>query len=654
VAAAYRELSNAFVGFKPRKQQQEMMQRGLRLMTKRRVGVIEAPTGTGKSLGYLIPGIIAAALQDRVLIVSTATASLQDQLSSKDIAAAMDVIRKVKIDDVFISDAKVVVVKGRERYVCPSELMRHEDSVDLFREEVDPEIEPYLTILKAFRTGDWDGTRDTLPIEMPLQQWDSVANKTKKCTGRQCSNFGSCPFYVAQENMKTARVIVTNHDYLLTNLANNPNSPLSNHNAIYVFDEAHHLSDKMIAAFARGLQFSVFWQSNMEALIPSLGEFGPLIDVKQERINGLWRACERSVDAMLGDARQHRFELGEPPVQFLGLIGELTKSIRDLRDEMVNLRDKFKKTEAMAHVGAGQSETVVMFNGVMMDIEVALECLEDFESGREMARWLTRSAIGVELRCSPFDASSLARTKLWPIVKTAVLTSATFASLGDFGPGLRALGLAPDTPTLSLTSPFDYSRATLRVPLSALDGNNPAHPRRVRAFLADAVSSKEHVGILVYFTSRLMMNDCYDALDPELRKEVLLQGDLPPASIVQEHRARIDAGRRSIIFGLDSFGEGIDLPGNYCTRVVVTKLPFPSIDDPITATHAEHLKRKDLNAFHLLTLPAAGLKFAQVCGRLMRREADHGEVMVLDRRLISKTYGSKMVAGTPFRKVSHH
>jgi ATP-dependent DNA helicase DinG len=239
-------------------------------------------------------------------------------------------------------------------------------------------------------------------------------------------------------------------------------------------------------------------------------------------------------------------------------------------------------------------------------------------------------------------------------VQTGVLTSATFASLGDFGPGLRALGLAPETPTLSLTTPFDYSRATLRVPVSALDGNDPGHPRRVRAYLTDAVSSKEHVGILVYFTSKQMMNDCFAALDIELRKDVLLQGDLPPASIVQEHRARIDAGRRSIIFGLDSFGEGIDLPGDYCTRVVVTKLPFPSIDDPITATHAEHLKRKDLSAFHLLTLPAAGLKFAQVCGRLMRRESDHGEVMVLDKRLISKSYGAKMVAGTPFNGVSRH
>jgi ATP-dependent DNA helicase DinG len=178
VAAAYRELSSAFEGFKPRKQQKEMMQRGLRLMTQRHVGVIEAPTGTGKSLGYLIPGIIAAALQDRVLIVSTATASLQDQLSSRDIAAAMEVIRKVKIDDVFISDAKVVVAKGRERYVCPSALMKFESSVDLFRKENSPEVEPYLNILKAFRKGEWDGTRDTLPVEMPFLKWDAVANKS--------------------------------------------------------------------------------------------------------------------------------------------------------------------------------------------------------------------------------------------------------------------------------------------------------------------------------------------------------------------------------------------------------------------------------------------------------------------------------------------
>lgn len=187
-----------------------------------------------------------------------------------------------------------------------------------------------------------------------------------------------------------------------------------------------------------------------------------------------------------------------------------------------------------------------------------------------------------------------------------------------------------------------------------VDGNDPAHTRRVKAYLGELINDKEHMGVLVYFTSRIMMTECYEALALPIRKTVLLQGALQTSAIISTHRKRIDMGQRSVIFGLDNFGEGIDLPGQYCTRVVITRLPFPHQDDPVTATHGEYLKEKGLDAFHLLTLPKAGLKFAQVCGRLMRRESDFGDVLVLDKRLVSKRYGKQLVSGTPFREIVHN
>jgi ATP-dependent DNA helicase DinG len=150
-----------------------------------------------------------------------------------------------------------------------------------------------------------------------------------------------------------------------------------------------------------------------------------------------------------------------------------------------------------------------------------------------------------------------------------------------------------------------------------------------------------------------MMQDCYAALEPQVRKNVLLQGDLQTSAIIAEHCSRIDAGDRSVIFGLDSFGEGIDLPGKYLTRVVITRLPFAHMDDPITATHGEHLKEKGLNAFTMILLPKAGQKLAQICGRLMRREDDHGDVLVLDKRLITKRYGQQLVNGTSFSEIQY-
>lgn len=145
------------------------------------------------------------------------------------------------------------------------------------------------------------------------------------------------------------------------------------------------------------------------------------------------------------------------------------------------------------------------------------------------------------------------------------------------------------------------------------------------------------------------MNECYEALTPVQKSQILLQGHLQPSALLDEHRKRIDRGMRSVIFGLDSIGEGVDLPGNYCTLVVITKLPFPTPDDPVMATHSEVLEEKGLNPFVILTLPKAGLKLAQLCGRLVRREGDHGEIAVLDRRLISKRYGQQLLNGTAYK-----
>lgn len=201
-------------------------------------------------------------------------------------------------------------------------------------------------------------------------------------------------------------------------------------------------------------------------------------------------------------------------------------------------------------------------------------------------------------------------------------------------------------------SPFDYTKARIVVPRLVPDGTDRTHGRLVRAFVAEkGVRAREHAGVLVYFTSKRLMQDCYDYLTPEERELVLLQGEWQPSALIAEHRRRVDEGRRSVVFGMDSIGEGVDLPGRYCTLVLISRLPFPSPDDPVVATHAEHLAAKGLDSFQLLTLPKAGLKFAQVCGRLMRREGDSGDVVVLDRRIVSKRYGSRMLKGTEFKSI---
>ena len=174
----------------------------------------------------------------------------------------------------------------------------------------------------------------------------------------------------------------------------------------------------------------------------------------------------------------------------------------------------------------------------------------------------------------------------------------------------------------------------------------------VCAFVRQAAFGKtDRLGVLMYFTSKSSMNRVYEYLTLEEKSAVLLQGEMHPTAMVAIHRERIAAGKKSVLFGLDSLAEGLDLPGENCTRVIIDKLPFPSMDDPIMATHAEHLKKKGLEPFNMLTLPKTGLKFAQVVGRLIRSEGDYGDIIVLDRRLVSKRYGAKLLASTPFRQI---
>lgn len=654
IAKAYKQLPEVMPGFKPRPQQQQMIKRACALFTREAVGMVEATTGTGKSMGYLLPGIVVAGLQDRRLIISTATASLQDQLATKDLPAVINAVKGIEHEGVHIAGIDVAVAKGRERYVCPVRL--HEqvaNGENLFADENErKESEQVIRLYKRHESGEWDGVRDSMTEPVSQKTWRSIANTAVSCTGRQCPEYEVCPYYGVQEKLKTARVIVTNHDYLLTCLSRVPNSPLSDPKAIYIFDEGHHLGDKLIGAFARRLDFGRTFKEDVTAALAFAGADFDSLDLSFERIQGGWNACTHSIATMLGDGTLHRFSLGQAPTQFLELLTTLSGDIRQFQDRLTNTRDRIKQREAGKNLPGVMSLAEIRFNKLLADLDEAQVSIEDFTNDDNLARWLERGRNTLEICCSPFDPAEKARKHLWPVVKSGLITSATLASLGSFAPTLFGLGLDGNTPTLKLTSPLDYSKARIYVPAQALDGNDSGHGRRVAAYLK--ALRREDLGVLVYFTSRKLMQECYEAMPEHERELVLLQGQWQPSMMIAEHKRRIDAGQRSVIFGLDSVAEGIDLPGNYCTLVVVTKLPFPLINDPILNTHGEFLKEEGKDPFNLLTLPLAGRKFAQVCGRLMRREGDHGDVMVLDRRLISKRYGKRLMAGMPFEGLSSH
>ena len=648
IGKAYAALPTVIPGFSPRAQQHQMIQRAYKHFTRDTIGIVEAPTGTGKSMSYLIPAIICATLQNRTLVVSTATAGLQDQLASKDLPGAIAAIESVSHEGVRIKGVKVAIAKGRERHVCPVKLDDVSANQDMFVDE-EHDTARVAELREMFDRREWDGVRDSLAEAVPVKLWRKISNTADSCSGKQCPQFDVCPHYINQERIREATVIITNHDFLLTCVSNVPNSPLVSDRAIYVFDEAHHLGEKIISAFAHKLDFSKYWNDEVHSILPMVGPEREQLDFANESIKGIWSACDLAMKRLIGQGYLFRYPKGEVDEQFRSLLGDLNREIKGMRGILATAREGLRKREASSRNMAVAAIGDMRLGKLLTEADSANACLDAFCSDQMLARWVQNHSTGVELCCSPFDAAQMARQSLWPVIKTALLTSATISSLGGFDPTLRALGLPMDTATLKLSSPFDYSRAKMTVPKMAVDGNDPNHSKRVKAYLrGNVLSSPAHRGVLVYFTSRKLMTACYEALEPDERAFVLMQGQTQTTKLLDQHKARIDAGQRSIIFGMDTMGEGIDLPGEYCTRVVITKLPFPSMDDPVTATHGELLKDKGLDPFHLLVLPKAGLKLAQICGRLMRRADDRGDVMVLDKRMSTKRYGLQMLRSTCF------
>lgn len=647
IASSYRSLNDVFPGFVTREEQKMMVQRVASLVTKDTIGLVDAPTGTGKSLAYLIPAIVAAVTEDKVAVISTATASLQDQLALKDVPQAIAALGFAGITGI-----KFAVAKGRERHLCPLKLDNLSQAPDLFQS--DETTKAFSGIADVWEAGKWNGLRDTLPIKVQSQVWSKINNTSSSCMGEACPSYEGCPYYASVNAAKEARVVIVNHDYLLATMANVPNSFLSDgERNIYIFDEAHHLGDKILSAFAHSLNLNHSWTEDLKRVETLIGSNTTApIGIATARLQGMWNAVADATDTILGDSTQHRFTLGEAPVSYLRLL-------LDLQGSFVNLRDVLDDAVKAITSKKGQRKASLVFliqsrvGQLKGEIQKAVDCIEEFTmDDQTRARWLAKSRTTLEIKCSPFDSAEKARKHVWPNIKRAVLTSATLTSLGSFTSVLAGLGLPSDTSTLKLDSPLDYSNARLIVPNLAVDGTDAAHSTMVRAFLMDYAIRCEKLGILVYFTNRKLMTEVYTSLTEQEQSLVILQGNLQPSAMVEEHKRRIDLGQRSILFGLDSLSEGVDLPGNYCTRVLVTRLPFPSPNDPVLATHAEFLVSKGLEPFHLITLPKAGLKLAQVAGRLIRREGDHGDVVVLDRRLCSKSYGKKMVKGTPFKTVT--
>ncbi len=692
IRAAYARLKDGLPGFRARASQGRMIAEVAKAFGRQGgVAVIEAPTGTGKSMAYLIAGVAVARFQQKKLLIATATVALQEQLMQRDIPLYL------QLNGI---EAKVALAKGRGRYLCPRNLRMATSSLNdsgqmglagfdadlaLWAKPPQPrDKQALLRLDRAFDHGEWNGDMDSAPEPVSDLLRPMLTTSAGGCTNRKCGQFMICPFFIARRAVDDAEIIVANQDLVLADLTMPGEEDGGGIQAwggvilprpdetLYIFDEGHHVPAK---AIDRGtaevyMNLSARQLSRLGRQVhaaysltdkESLGKLSlDRGDQKLQQLSAALEELEREIRlAWLPDANEaepmYRGSLGQLPPAWVAharllsaTTGEVQRWLQAVRRAVVEMTDGGPTQEALSR-----------------ELGIALERLEkqarcwrawsadDPDDAPPLARWVTLGA-DQQLVChaSAVSAGGLLRSVLWGNASGVLMTSATLSAGGNFRGFADAVGLPDDAVTLSLPSPFDLSlQARLEVPaMRTLPDAREAHAEEISAWLAAHLDWD--AGNLVLFTSRAKLDRVLQKLPIAQVRKVRAQGSLGKSQLVAEHCAEIEAGKGSTLFGLASFGEGLDLPGKLCETVVITQLPFAVPTDPVGATYAEWLESRGRNPFIEVSIPEATRLLTQYCGRLIRNETDSGRIVLLDRRVVTKRYGSGMLrALPPFRQV---
>ncbi len=659
---------------------------------RRAIAVVQAGTGVGKSLAYSVPAIAMALARGTRVLISTATVALQEQLVHKDLPALA-----ARMEQPF----QFALAKGRGRYVCKLKLERlaggaagGEDGLpddDLFPEEAaaqrqrprhdaEARMRFYASMADALATGGWDGDRDTLDSPPEPEAWSPVAAEASSCTGKHCPLFSQCTYYERRKALVAAQVIVANHDLLLSSLGARLLPELDN--CLLVIDEAHHLPATALQQFACEADLSrLIW---IDKLASRALRIGQLVEVQEiadipnhaARLRAALQDAARLVMDLYGEqlraplpgrrqfsasmptrARVQGGVLPEPLAEPFsqaahhaeGFLEALRAIAKALRGEMRDKPDEARRlSQLYAQIGALAPRLEAVHAAAQL-------LLQDAPDGAvPAAKWFTLETDGdfivVRAHASPVLPGSTLQNHLWSAVRGAVLTSATLASCGQFDFFLREAGLWGNdaVTTLAVPSPFDYAlQGTL------VTTETRAEPRDAQAFTAEMVDALlsdlalVEAGALVLFTSREQMRQAVDLLPTAMRGAVLVQNTLPRPQLLARHRERVADGLPSIIFGMQSFGEGLDLPGRLCESLFITKLPFAPPDDPVGEARAEWLRGAGRDPFSELVVPATAIRLAQWVGRAIRTEEDRAHVYCYDKRLVRTGYGQRLLAGLP-------
>ena len=674
-------LAKEIKGFEYRQEQEEMAQYIQDAINEDRKIIVEAGTGTGKTLAYLIPSIKWAVTNKKKVIIATNTINLQEQLLLKDIPLAKSIIK---------DEFSYVLVKGRNNYVCKrlfNELALGKNiDIETFSIEAREQIEYILKWGNKTKTGD----KADLPFEVYPDVWELVQSTTELCLGKKCPYRKECFYMKTRMEKMEADILISNHHVFFADLNVRAETDFDSEYLILprydmvIFDEAHN-----IESVARSY-FSV--EVSKISFTRLLNRIYQRKNKRKKEKSALIRVEDTIDEKNLEDSEQYIYLLNtlKEEISILQNIGdeyfdeirkiyetnteapikkslnnfEMTKSrfLENLREKkdifQTKLADFLNLMMIFNNVideEKDKNPEVINFNNHLKMFKAYIDSFKFINSFEDdnYIYWLDINSkrTNVVLTATPLNIAQKLSTVLFDNLDRLVFASATIVVNGSFDYFKKSLGLdEEDCIEAIIKSPFDYNeQMSVYIPSDIQDSEN------INAFVSDAskfilnILLKTNGKAFILFTSYTMLNQIYYSISKKLKDkgfEVFLHGDKPRSQIIKEFKE----AENPILFGTTSFWEGVDVQGENLSNVIITKLPFLVPTDPVVSAISKKIEENGGNSFTDFQLPEAIIKFKQGVGRLIRKKTDSGNIFILDNRILKKRYGSLFINALPSQK----
>ncbi len=693
-------LSRCLKGYELRDSQKQMLLEILNAYNHNKIALIEAGTGTGKSMAYLIPAVLWALKFQERTVISTNTINLQEQLIQKDLPLLLKALGV---------DVKAVLVKGIGNYICLRKLQEVKTQFNFLSPSETAELER----IEAWSQTTREGSRSSLPLVPSPATWELVGAEHDTCNHSRCEFYRDCFYYKARNQAREAQILVVNHHLLCSDLlkkeeeGGEESGILPSYQRI-VIDEAHNLESVATDFFSDHIShleiFKTLHKLSSDKIGETLGKLpllrqtlescfpkGPpleaafllkrlMTDLPALRWD-LWHQIETTFEAFskfaytLQDRGSFSLEDVNPedvklrlrafhqthPFWQEKILPQAKKLVQAFTQFIMTAESMEKDLKSIKNERLQEMTKSVLFDVVSLTAKLSgynaiLKNYIDSEFPPEKVRWIEvqnqKRGQNISIINADLDISKALVKYLFDKFKTIVLCSATLTANQEFGFIKQSLGLIPELLTTSsvteniFDSPFDYQRqAMFAIPM---DMPLPSDPKFMQASVEHIWKAIQasHGNAFILFTSYSMLNECYQMLLNRLNSNKyypLKQGEMNRGALL----AKFKSVNRSILFGTESFWEGVDVVGEALRCVIIVKLPFKVPSEPIIQARSEAIIARGGDPFFEYSLPHAIVKFKQGFGRLIRNKRDRGCVVCLDTRLLKKGYGRLFLNSLP-------